>query len=278
MIFKDYIQAGSENISVEDLKMLADSPIRAVRRRVAENERTSHEVLKSLATDSSSAVRMAVALNKSTPAETVFQLAGDEHPDVRFMMASTSYLPKELLVRLTEDKNPHVSQRAKVMLDGLTSNEKRMITVFEFLSEDHGMLQEQLEELINNYSEWTHEKVFKESVDVIDGLSRHLDRQQRLCLDWIEHCNSNSEQLNDTLQNCTADRQLLKDQISSLLMQHVDGPDFKVSLNKLLDQLKKHIVYSESALFVDMKEQLPQKDLDAINKRLSESLLRREPV
>lgn len=277
-IHNDYIKAGSEEISAEDLQILASSELPTVRRRVAENKRTPADVLASLSRDKSAEVRMAVALNKSTPESIVTKLACDENVDVRHMIASTSYVPKHLLRQLAEDANPHVAQRAKVMLAGLESKVGRMVSVFEFLSEDHAMLASRLQVLIEKYPQWSHDTVFEETVDVLDAIRRHLERQRTLCLDWIDQCAPESELLQSILRRSAADHQAMIEEISDLLMQHIDGPDFRAGLAKLLQRLREHSHFTESELFAEIKKHVPPEDLDAMNLRLNQSLLRGEPI
>jgi hypothetical protein len=274
----DYIRAGSDDVSAEDLQILASSEITAVRRRVAENEKTPEAVLASLAKDKSAEVRMSVASNKSTPMSIVTQLASDENADVRHLLASTSYVPKHLLRQLADDANPHVAQRAKIMLAGLESKVGRMVSVFEFLSEDHAALVSQLKVLIEKYFQWSHDKVFEETVDVLDGIRRHLDRQRRLCLEWINDCAPETEVLQGVLRRSAADQEAMLGEISELLMQHVDGPDFLPGLEKLLKRIQEHCHFTESELFAEIKKHVPPEELDAINLRLSKSLLRGESI
>ncbi|MDZ4832820.1 MAG: hypothetical protein SGJ27_03370 [Candidatus Melainabacteria bacterium] len=217
-------------------------------------------------------------MNKSTPESILAVLASDQNSDVRYQLASTSYLPKHVLRQLAADANPHVSQRAKVMLSGLESKVGRMVTVFEFLSEDHGLLASQLRVLVEKYSQWSRDKVFDETVDLFDGIVRHLERQQTLCLDWMEQHEQESESIKRVVAKSTAERNEIKEQISDLLMQHVDGPNFLTSLGQLLERLQAHIEFSESELFSELKRQLPPEELDQVNLRLNQSVLRGESV
>lgn len=184
-IHEHYLKAGCAETSPTELQELADSEVMLVRRRVAENERTAPEVLATLAKDKAAQVRMAVASNKMSPLSVLGILARDASSDVRYWIASTSYIPKKLLRQLTDDENPHVAERDKTVLAGIEGKTGGVITVFEFLSEDHNKLANQIAILSENYRKWTREKVFEETVNLIDGISRHLERQQKLCDDWL---------------------------------------------------------------------------------------------
>jgi hemerythrin-like domain-containing protein len=276
IIPEDYLKAGLAETSAVDLQELAASEIMVVRRRVAENERTPVEVLSTLAKDKAAEVRMAVASNKVTPSSLLVHLVCDASPDVRYWMASTSYIPKHLLRQLADDENPHVAQRAKAMLAGLESKVGRMFTVFEFLSEDHNMLASQAGILSENYSKWTRDKVFEETVNLMDGIRRHLERQRRLCHDWSES-SSDSELMQNVLRRSIAEHEKILDRNSDLLMQHVDGPDFLERVKLLLQQIRELIDFSENELFSVMKKHVSREELDAMNLRLNQSLLRGRP-
>jgi len=274
---ENYLKAGFAETSSADLQELASSESMVIRRRVAENERTPVEVLSTLAKDKSAEVRMAVASNKVTPSSLLVTLMSDASPDVRYWMASTSYIPKHLLRQLADDENPNVAQRAKAMLRGLEGKVGRTITVFEFLSEDHNMLATQAGILSEHYSEWTRDKVFDETVDLIDGLRRHLERQRKLFHDWFEN-SSDSELIQNILKRSIADHEKILDRHSDLLMQHVDGPDFLEGLKLLLLQIREHIDFSENELFTVIENHVSREDLDAMNLRLNHSLLRGKPI
>ncbi len=272
-IHDDYIKAGSTTISAAELRRLSNSELPAVRRRVAENEKTPADLLIKLAKDRSAEVRMAVALNKTADRSVIEQLAMDENADVRFLIASTSYIPKNTLKKLAKDLNPHVAQRAGTTLAQMGNKLGRMITIFEFLCQDHAMLSNKLEESLKSFSRYSLDKRFDMIVEILDGIRRHFDRQQTLCLDWIEEFEPESSSLKRSLERNAAEHARLMEVKTDLLMQHVDGPNFEDGLRKLQEQVRKHINFSENELFVEVKKALSPQELDAMNLALNRALL-----
>ena len=272
-IHDDYIRAGALSTPINQLQVLAGSEIQSVRRRVAENERTPAETLSLLARDNSAEVRMAVAANKSTEQSIIKRLTFDRSDDVRYLLASISYIPKHQLRHLAEDSNPHVAQRAKKTLSRLESKVSRMVTVFEFLSEDHAMIASRLKRALDSFAEWSLDKRFNEAVEIMDGIRRHLERQKSLCLDLIENHSPESKALEHCLQKSIREHIRIMESLSDLIMQHVDGPDFEESLKNLLEKMRDHIEFSEDELFAEARKHLSPKELDTMNLQLNEALL-----
>ncbi|CAN5512238.1 hypothetical protein BH10CYA1_BH10CYA1_53070 [soil metagenome] len=273
-IHKDYIKAGAPDTSVAELESLALSDLPDVRRRVAENERTPVATLISLSSDSRSDVRIAVGLNRKTPETVLNRLVCDKDNDVRLWLASMSYLPKQLLQQLSEDNNPHVANRAERMIAGLEDPAARIVSIFEFLTEDHDLLADRLEKLVESYSQWSEEKAVAEASDVLDAIRRHLEWQSTFCLNHIETVDKAYARPNSLFNKCSADQDQITEQIAVLFKQYTAGPEFHKELTELLDRFKQHINLSESELFTEMKNLMPQQELDTINARFNKALLR----
>jgi hemerythrin-like domain-containing protein len=150
-------------------------------------------------------------------------------------------------------------------------------TVFEFLAEDHNMLAMQADLLTDHYCEWTRDKVFDETVSLLDGIRRHLRRQTELLHNWSEN-SSDPELFRELLKKSSADHEQIVESHSALLMQHVDEPDFLHGLKLLLHRIREHIDFSENELFTVIEKHVSREDLDAINHRLNQSLLRGKPI
>ncbi|HMY03546.1 MAG TPA: hypothetical protein PL112_19380 [Candidatus Obscuribacter sp.] len=273
IVHNDYIRAGAIDTSTEDLATLANSELMTVRRRVADNERAPQAVLSTLARDKEPEVRMSVALNRSSDPQLLTLLSCDEHADVKYRMASTSYIPKHLLRQLAEDKNPHIANRAKTTLSRLDCKVGRMITVFEFLSEDHALLTTNLKRVLKHFPEWTLAIRFDEATKVMDGIHRHIARQKALCVDWIKCFAPESKTLELLLEKSLADQSKLLEKLTDLSMQHVDGPDFHNGLVHLLERVQEHVHFSENELFIEIKKHLSPEELDAMDLQLNELLL-----
>lgn len=275
---EEYIEAGSEDSTAKDLCNLAKSQHRVVRRRVAQNERTPQETLRILAKDHEADVRMAVALNNASLLELVCDLAADTNSDVRFRIASTSYLPKRLHKQLAEDENPYVAHRAKQTLALLENQGRPLITMFEFLSEDHAMLTKDLKFLVDEYPKMSLDQVFDKTVDVLDSIRLHLDRQASWCTELMKEEEPQSGSLSTLSKRCVDACKQLKEQISDLLFQHVDGPEFHTGLTQLLELLKRYTDLSGTELFVEMKKRFSPEQLDAVNTAINQQLRRENLV
>ncbi|NJL70482.1 MAG: hypothetical protein HC888_02135 [Candidatus Competibacteraceae bacterium] len=264
-VHDEYIRAGSTNATADELAKLAISEIVVVRQRVAENERTPKETLLLLSRDSAPDVRIAVALNISTDAEIVVQIACDECEDVRYFLASTSYTPKHCLLRLADDKNPHVAHRAKQMLFALEGKaDKRAASVFGVLAHDHVKLEEQLKSLLEKPANYDKEMLFLDSVEALDGIRRHLERQRRMCTEWIESHVPVPGDLKICLEASATDQQRMIDTVVDLLMS-VDGSEYADKLKLLLKQLSEHASFTESKLFPEIKKHLSPDELALMN-------------
>jgi len=119
-LFEQYLQAGSDFVSLDDLTSLSQSKHGRVRLRVAENPRTPCHSLEVLANDECPEVRLAVATNASVLSATVGKLARDQDPTVRYGLAEDPNLPLAILEQLAVDENPYVSLRAIRTIRALT--------------------------------------------------------------------------------------------------------------------------------------------------------------
>lgn len=263
----EYIRAGAADATADELSKLANSEVVAVRRRVAENERTPKDVLLLLARDSAPDVRIAIALNISTDANIVVQIACDECEDVRYFLASTSYTPKQCLLKLADDANPHVAHRAKHMLFALDGNaDEQAASVFAVLADDHVKLEEQLKSLLEKSAahDYDQEMLFLDSVEVLDGIRRHLERQRRMCIEWIEGHVPVPGHLRACLEASANDRKEITDCVVDLLMSD-DSSEYADKLQLLQKQLREHEYFTENKLFPEIKEHLSSDELALMN-------------
>jgi hypothetical protein len=119
----EYLAAGNNTTSREDLAQLALSKEPKVRGRVAENPSCPTVALRVLAEDEHPDVRSNVALNPKATFPMLRRLAQDFSLNVRYTLAEDHNLPRPLLRMLSRDDNPYVSVRAKQTMDRL--NEER---------------------------------------------------------------------------------------------------------------------------------------------------------
>jgi hypothetical protein len=117
-ISSDYLKAGDPlTHSDELLRLAAQEPEAAIRRRLAENPSTPLAVLSSLAVDEDVDVRIAVSGNPLTPQWLRSKLSHDDSPTVRVAVAEDPYTPLTILKRLADDENAYVQHQAKRTID-----------------------------------------------------------------------------------------------------------------------------------------------------------------
>ena len=119
MSTSEYVAAGNQETSREDLDQLARSGEFQIRRRVAENPNCPTGALQILANDEHPEVRSNVARNPKATFEMLRMLAKDFSLNVRFALAEEQNLPRPILRMLSRDDNPYIADRAKVSLNNV---------------------------------------------------------------------------------------------------------------------------------------------------------------
>jgi hypothetical protein len=119
MLHVEYLAAGNNSTSREDLAQLALSKEPKVRGRVAENPSCPTVALMVLAEDEHPDVRSNVAGNPKATFKMLRRLAQDFCLNVRYTLAEDHSLPDPLLRMLSRDENPYVCERAKQTLSRL---------------------------------------------------------------------------------------------------------------------------------------------------------------
>jgi len=275
IVDKKYLLAGSSKASAATLRLLSVSADPVVRRRVAENAKTPTHLLAKMALDQDPQVRIAVGLNTATAHATLSRLVYDDHPDVRYWLASTSYLPRRLLIELKTDSNPYVSQRAAhtlALVEAALGSSQHPLTIFQFLEQEHSLLVSRSERLLEHYSSWPRNHILDETIDFFDELKRHFGRQHKLCLDRIAHADGLPGEL---LAKCAEDDIRINERIDTLMkMRMHPEPNFCAVLKQLFELVLKHIEFAEQELFVELGWQVPKEQIDEMNVRLNQSLLK----
>jgi hypothetical protein len=111
-LLEQYLLAGSETVSINQLRVLASHFCDKIRLRVAENPRTPSTVLGVLANDSNHDIRVAVAGNPACHESVLRELVGDNDIVVRHGIAQNISTPKRFLEILAEDENGWVRGEA----------------------------------------------------------------------------------------------------------------------------------------------------------------------
>lgn len=135
------------------------------------------------------------------------------------------------------------------------------MNLFDYFEEEHKVIEESLIELEENYLTWAHERVFVRASKLFDAINRHFEKQESLLLQQITEV----PELDDVINACIKDREEMMELMNDLIMDHVDSPDWRVNLGKLLKAVRKHIEFSDRELYKTIKEVLPEKKLKSLN-------------
>jgi hypothetical protein len=108
--------------------------------------------------------------------------------------------------------------------------------IFDYLNEEGRMTERKLAELVGSFSEHSREDVFDQVKSICDAVIGYLGKQNDLLFEKIkdleESCKSDmAEHINNM--------QLLRGEIETLTMVHVDEPGYDRYLNSLLEHLRK---------------------------------------
>lgn len=267
IIHADYIKAGAPETTPQELAALSMSLLPAVRRRVAENENTPADILERLSYDVNPDVRIAVGLNKAVDENVIAQLTCDEDPDVRLWLASISYLPEELLQQLCEDENPHVAQQASRMIASRNDAIVQIIVSFEFFSDDHEKVIEELQEIIEQYNNWLPSRVSKATNKVLDRIRKHLERAKTMCLGWLDNMHLDCSEKHDVFKRSIEDESELLANISELIHDHDESVVPVKRLSTLLERITAHKELHENELFAEIRKHSPQEPKSAESER-----------
>lgn len=135
------------------------------------------------------------------------------------------------------------------------------MNLFDYFDEEHKVMEENLVELEKNYLTWSHERVFVRASKLFDGINRHFDRQETLLLQQLTEI----PELEDVITACERDREELLGLINDLVMDHIDSPDWRENLGKLLKAFRKHIEFSDKELYKTIKEVLSESKLKQLH-------------
>lgn len=140
--------------------------------------------------------------------------------------------------------------------------------LFNYFEEEHKYIEEHLAELEQNYEKWPAERVFVRSTKMFDAITKHFDKQETLILAEIRDYPS----MRDTITECLQDRKGILDAIDDLVMDHIDTPEFRANLGKLLKAVRKHISFSDERLYKAMRSNVSEQKISALYDAVKEKM------
>lgn len=142
------------------------------------------------------------------------------------------------------------------------------MNVFHYLSEDHDAIKQRLSDTTENYANWTRDRVFEESKNILQAIKDHFKKEHLLVNNLKDE--SGMHQVLSTLD--TQEKEL-NSQIDNLTMIHVDEPGFEQGLETIAGRFDEHCRFCGKTFFRRVKEKLSARDLRQVQNQLELKLL-----
>jgi hypothetical protein len=138
--------------------------------------------------------------------------------------------------------------------------------IFAFLEEEVLEIEKKINELRENYSEWSREHVFDRVKLICDAIGAHVKKEKSLLVDNVD---TSSSEMTALMSEYAKDRARLTEEVGQLVMVHVDEPEYQECLTKLLKAVEEHVSFSRK-FYADLKKHMTQSQLDVSNQQLSD--------
>lgn len=142
------------------------------------------------------------------------------------------------------------------------------MNVFHYLSEDHQAIIKRLEETTENYSNWTRDRVFEESKNILQAIKDHF-RKEHLLVNNLK----DESGMYQVLSTLNKQEKQLNSEIENLTMIHVDEPGFEQGLESIAGRFEEHCRFCGKTFYTRVKEKLSAKDLRQVQTQLERKLL-----
>jgi len=137
--------------------------------------------------------------------------------------------------------------------------------VFNYLLEDSAHILEQSEETIENFSEWTMDRIFEMTKKILTAIKHHFEKEIIL----VQNIKS-SDGSKNILDQAERERKTILSKIDRIVMVHVDEPGFKQLLESIVRDFQAHRSFCQDKLYSVVKRLLSKTDLDHINEQLGQ--------
>jgi hypothetical protein len=143
------------------------------------------------------------------------------------------------------------------------------MNVIDYLIDDENRIERRLQDLVDNYLNWTQDRSFEEIKKIINALGIHVRDKETLLTNNLK----STDGIEPVLEKCVAERKAIDDEIDNLTQLHVDEPGFKAGLDKLLHVVSEHNRFCESEFFPKLGERLSSNDLEHIQQQMDQIVM-----
>lgn len=142
------------------------------------------------------------------------------------------------------------------------------MNVFHYLTEDHKAISQRLEDTTQNYANWTRDRIFEESKNILQAIKDHF-RKEHLLVNNLKD-ESGMHQVLTTLKKQEKE---LNSEMENLTMIHVDEPGFEQGLESIEKRFDEHCRFAGKTFYSRVKEKLTAKDLRHVQSQLERKVL-----
>ena len=142
------------------------------------------------------------------------------------------------------------------------------MNIFEYFTDEVADIEQKLDELTQNYSNWSKEQVFDRTKEILDEIGGHLKKQNVLL---FQNCADVSKQ-SDLLAQAQRDHAKIEEEIGQIVEVHVDEPGYDEYLKNLLTTIREHIAFSKK-LYSEIQSKSSETDLASLNAQFNDVLL-----
>lgn len=142
------------------------------------------------------------------------------------------------------------------------------MNVFHYLTEDHNAIAKRLSDTIKNYSNWTRDRIFEESKNILQAIKDHFKKEHLL----VNNLKDESG-MHQVLTTLNRQEKELNSQIDNLVMIHVDEPGFEQGLESIAGRFDEHSRFCVKTFFSRVREKLTAKDLHRVETQLERKVL-----
>lgn len=142
------------------------------------------------------------------------------------------------------------------------------INPFDLLEREEQAIVDQIDLLIKNYATWSMDEVFANVKAAIDLIRKHIHQKENLVLARVQ----SKSGLEDIVKRFYQLRTEIDETIDNLVMIHVDEPGFEQLLEKLGQQFKNVVRFSQEEMFPAIERSASQDEIREINTQLTRML------
>jgi len=143
------------------------------------------------------------------------------------------------------------------------------MNVIDYLIDDENRIERKLQDLVDNYLNWTQDRSFEEIKKIINALGIHVRNKETLLTNNLKSTNG----IEPVLEKSVQERKAIDDEIDNLTQLHVDEPGFKAGLDKLLHVVTEHNRFCETEFFPKLGARLSSNDMEHIQQQMDQIVM-----